>query len=160
MNDTPVRVTCDACCGGLARWLRLLGIDTTYEAGIDDGVLVRQALDERRVVVSCDSRLFERRLFTTGKLRGILLPVGLDIAAQLDRVVPVLAVTPAFPRCTRCNGRLESVGRSEVADVVPARTLAWIDEYYRCGACGHVFWEGTHWRRIHAVRARLGGQTR
>ena len=42
-----------------------------------------------------------------------------------------------------------------MADVVPARSLVWAKEFYRCELCGQVFWEGTHWRRIGPARAAL-----
>lgn len=139
-------------CGGLARWLRVLGTDTSYAPGIDDGQLVEQALAEGRVVISSDGKLFERRLFTTGRLQGVRLPVGLKLRDQLRFAVRELGLSPGFPRCTLCNGELGAVGRDEVGDVVPARSLVWAREFYRCRDCQHVYWEGTHWRRIHAVR--------
>lgn len=153
-----LRVACDAMCGGLARWLRVLGVDASYSPGIDDAALVAHAVSEARVVISSDGKLFERRVFTTGELRGLLLPVGLALDDQLRHVARELALTPAFPRCTLCNGELAAVSRGEVADVVPARSLMWAKDFHRCTSCGHVFWEGTHWRRIRAVRDRLGRQ--
>ena len=142
-------------CGGVARWLRVLGVDASYTPGIDDGDLVRHALAERRVVLSSDGRLFERRLFATGELHGLRLPVGLKRQEQLRFVVQKLNVVPAFPRCTLCNGALEEVSRADVSDVVPARSLIWATEFYRCLVCQHIFWEGTHWRRIRVVRDRI-----
>jgi uncharacterized protein with PIN domain len=142
-------------CGGLARWLRLLGVDTSYTPGIEDGALIKHALAEGRIVLSSDAKLFERRVFATGELRGVRLRVGLKLLDQVRFVVNALGLSAGFPRCTLCNGKLESVSRGEVADVVPARSLVWATEFYRCCACKHVFWEGTHWRRIGAVRARI-----
>ncbi|HPM23320.1 MAG TPA: Mut7-C RNAse domain-containing protein [Phycisphaerae bacterium] len=151
------RVACDAMCGGLARWLRVLGVDSSYTPGIDDGDLVAHALAEHRIVLSSDGKLFERRVFATGALRGVRLPVGLKLLDQVRFVVRELQIQPEFPRCTLCNGELDAIGREEVADVVPARSLIWTTEFYRCRACRHVFWEGTHWRRIQAVRDRIAG---
>jgi uncharacterized protein with PIN domain len=157
-DNRPVRIACDAMCGGVARWLRLLGVDTSYKPGIEDGELVERALGEGRVVISSDGKLFERRLFTTGRLRGVQLPVGLKLQEQLRFVVRELRLSPAFPRCSLCNGGLDAVPRGEVGDVVPARSLIWAREFYRCRDCGHIFWEGTHWRRIRAVRADVAGE--
>jgi len=142
-------------CGGVARWLRVLGVDATWTPGIDDGELVRHALAETRAIVSSDGKLFERRLLKTGALVGVRLPVGLRLLEQVLYVVRRLGIRPGFPRCTLCNGELAAVARAEVADVVPARSLIWAKEFYRCQACRHVYWEGTHWRRIGAVRSRL-----
>jgi uncharacterized protein len=149
------KLACDAMCGGVARWLRVLGIDASYTPGIDDGDLVQHALAERRVVLSSDGKLFERRPFTTGDLRGLRLPVGLKLQDQLRFVVQKLSIVPGFPRCTLYNGTLEAVSRAEISDSVPARSLIWATEFYRCLACQHIFWEGTHWQRIRAVRDRV-----
>lgn len=150
-------IAADAMCGGVARWLRVFGVDTTYTPGIADAVLVQHALDEQRVLVSSDQKLFERRLFTSGRLPGLLMPVGLRLEDQVRFVMGRLALPIGFPRCALCNGELVAVARGDVADVVPARSLVWAREFFRCQTCGHVFWEGTHWRRIGAVRDSLLG---
>ena len=150
-----MRIACDAMCGGLARWLRVLGHDTFYRDGVDDQELVDLALAEERVVITSDSRLLERRLFTSGQLPAIALPRGLVLDEQLDFVARALHLTVGEPRCTHCNGELAPAARDEVADVVPARSLIWAKRFFRCQDCAHVFWEGTHWRRISAVRRRV-----
>ncbi|TWT44656.1 hypothetical protein RAS1_10710 [Phycisphaerae bacterium RAS1] len=152
----PTRVACDAMCGGLARWLRILGIDASFTAGITDDDCVAGALADGRVLVSSDTRLFERRVLRGGALRGLLLPVGLRLPDQVEFVFGRLRLRPGAPRCSACNGQLDAATRSDVADVVPARTLIWIAEYFRCRRCGRVFWEGTHWRRIREMKARVG----
>lgn len=142
-------------CGGLARWLRVLGVDTSYTPGIEDGVLVQHALDERRLVISSDHKLFERRVFTTGELPGLRLPVGLRLREQLRFVAERLELPLGPPRCTLCNGDLLPVRRAEIGGAVPARSLVWARQFHRCERCQHVYWEGTHWRRIGTVRKEL-----
>lgn len=151
----PLRFACDAMCGGLARWLRVLGVDTSYTPGIDDGALVEHARAEHRFVLSSDGPLFARRAFTTGQVQGLLLPVGLKLPEQVEFVAARLALPAGPPRCTLCNGELLPAGRDEVADVVPARSLVWATAFFRCRECGHVFWEGTHWQNIKEVRRRV-----
>ncbi len=155
MEPGTLRIACDAMGGGLARWLRVLGVDASYTPGIEDGALVQHALAERRTVLSSDRRLFERRAFTTGELAGLLLPVGLTRIEQVRFVAARLPLPLGTPRCTACNGELDRVPRSAVADVVPARSLIWTEEFYRCRACRQVFWEGTHWRRIGPLRREI-----
>lgn len=142
-------------CGGLARWLRVLGVDTSYTPNIEDGILVQEALAEERVVISSDHKLFERRVFVTGELPGVMLPVGLMLHDQVRFAAERLELLVGYPRCTLCNGELQPVRRAEVGDVVPARSLVWARKFYRCESCEHVFWEGTHWRKIRAVREEL-----
>lgn len=153
--EPGLRLAADAMCGGLARWLRLLGVDTTHTPGIEDGALLRHALAEDRLVLSADRRLFERRLLAAGRLRGLLLPVGLRLHEQVAFVVGRLMIRGALPRCAACNGELAPATRAEVAGEVPARSLIWTQDFCRCGGCGRIFWEGTHWRRIRGVMREL-----
>jgi hypothetical protein len=156
-TDNLPRLTCDAMCGGLARWLRLLGIDATFTPGIDDAELIALALAQDRILITSDGRIFERRIVASGRLRALRLPVGLPLDEQVRYVFERLALRVGPPRCTHCNGPLESVPRTDVAEVVPARSLLWATEFHRCTACGRVFWRGSHWRRIDRLLAMLPG---
>lgn len=147
-----LRFACDAMCGGLARWLRAIGYDTTWSEGIDDGELVRQAHEQGRIVVSSDTGMFERRLIASGQVPAILLPRGLRRMQQLDYVIQHLKLPVRAPRCMTCGGELLPATREEVAGEVPVRSLLWASHFYRCGQCGKIFWEGSHWRRISKVR--------
>ena len=152
------RIACDAMCGGLARWLRALGCDTFYRQGVEDRELIEVALDDDRVVVTSDGGLLARKLFTGGRLRAVALPRGLHLLDQLDFVVRALQLRVGEARCTLCNGELCPVSRDEVSDRVPARSLIWARHFFRCVDCDHVFWDGTHWKRISAVRDRVAGR--
>lgn len=158
VGRNTVRIACDAMCGGVARWLRMFGVDTTFTPGIDDGELIRQAREEDRLVISSDRRIFERTVFTSGQIQGLFLPVGLKLDEQVELVCERLRLRPGMPRCARCNGLLEKAARSEVGDVVPARSLVWAQEFYRCVDCAHVYWEGSHWRKIGKRRGWLESQ--
>ena len=150
-----VRFACDAMCGGLARWLRAIGVDATYRSDVDDAELVEQAEEEGRILISADGRLFERRKITSGQVRALRLPRGLKLMAQLEWVVQAMRLEIGPPRCTACNGELTPARRDEVQHLVPARSLVWADEFYRCRSCGKAFWNGTHWQRMQRVRERL-----
>lgn len=152
LDKTQPKIACDAMCGGLARRLRMLGVDATFTAGIDDDALLRHCRAEGRVLVSSDGPLFQRRVLARGRLRGVHLPVGLRLDRQVDFVMRQLGLRVGFPRCACCNGELRRVARDAIADVVPARTLIWRRAFFRCEQCAHVFWEGSHWRRIGPMR--------
>jgi len=154
-ENVPTRFACDAMCGGLARWLRALGHDTFYREGIEDGELVEIARREQRVLISSDGKLFERKLLVSGEVRALRLPRGLKLLDQVDYVVRTLKLPIREARCTQCNGRLVPASREEVSADVPARSLVWACEFYRCDGCRQVFWDGTHWQRIQSVRRRF-----
>lgn len=47
--------------GGLARWLRILGLDAHYDPELDDPELVDRAVAEDRLILTRDAQLVERR---------------------------------------------------------------------------------------------------
>ena len=61
-GDSGIRFIADEMLGKLAKWLRAIGYDTVYYAGGGDSMLVRQALDEDRLILTKDTRLVERKL--------------------------------------------------------------------------------------------------
>lgn len=150
------RFACDAMCGGLARWLRALGYEASFSASIDDGELVEQARREQRIVVSSDGQIFERRALRTGEVRGLFLPRGMRLLAQVRFVVEALGLAVREPRCMGCGSALAVVSADAVGDRVPARSLVWATQFFECAECGRVFWNGTHWRRISAIREAAG----
>jgi uncharacterized protein with PIN domain len=92
----------------------------------------------------------ERRLVSRGVIRALWVPSSLGRAEQLGAVLTDLGYRPGAPRCMACGGRLRLVPKQEVRDRIPPRTARWKDEYFVCGGCGQLFWEGTHWQRIQA----------
>jgi len=158
--DEDIRFACDAMCGGLARWLRAIGYDASWSPDIEDAELVQLAKEEGRILLSSDGGLFERRAITGGQVKALLLPRGMRRLQQLEYVVHELKLQVREPRCMTCGGSLVPVRREEVAAEVPAKSLLSAESFYRCGRCGKVFWEGSHWRRIRTVRqaaAKLTG---
>ena len=56
--NTP-RFAADAMLGRLARWLRVLGYDTSYDTTLADPVLVRLAGEEARILLTRDRHLLK-----------------------------------------------------------------------------------------------------
>ena len=81
-----MRFAVDCNAGRLARWLRALGHDASYERQVEDAELVRRALTEDRVLLTRDRDLTRRRVIQSGRLRAVLLRDD-DLASQLRQVV-------------------------------------------------------------------------
>jgi hypothetical protein len=157
-NASPPSVIfwCDAGLGGLARWLRAAGYDARWRPDIADDELVREARKTAATLLTTDSLLMERRLLRDGIVPGYWLPPTLGIPEQLALVFREFGLTPGEPRCMSCGGELRRAEKEAVRDRIPPKTYRWLDEYFVCARCDHLFWRGTHWTRIQQQLRRVG----
>jgi uncharacterized protein with PIN domain len=143
----PPRFLLDVHLGGLARYLRILGVDAAYERDADDPILVARARQECRVLLSQDRGLLRRRTLPAGALvRGA--GTADQLHDVLDRFAPPLA---PWTRCARCNGLLRSTSLDEVASEVKPGTRRTYQEFARCCDCGQIYWPGAHRARLDRV---------
>ena len=155
-HGAPLRFAADAMLGGLARWLRALGHDTTWEAEIADDEVVRRAVAGGRALLTRD--------------RGLAAEWWIDplLLLRADAPLAQLAETAArfplrgdrlFSRCLRCNVPLEPAGGADVLARVPADLRARQAVFHRCPRCTRVYWEGSHTARMRDDIAAVLGPT-
>lgn len=131
---------------GLGRLLRILGFDTLFDPGLDDGTIVTIANDERRVILSRDRNLLKRRLARYGTLVRSDRPW-----LQLEEIVGLWGLAPLcrpFSRCVRCNTLLVAIEKEKVMDQIEPMTCLFYDSFRICPSCGKIFWRGSHTTRI------------
>ncbi|HEX2251704.1 MAG TPA: Mut7-C RNAse domain-containing protein [Thermoanaerobaculia bacterium] len=153
-TDAP-RFVADAMLGALARWLRVLGLDTAYDPGLDDGEIVALSLAEGRTILTRDRRLVERRLAANH-----LLVASEVVDEQVRQVVAACNLTPEaerlFLRCLRCNEALVPADAEEARARVPPFVARTTQEFRRCPACGRFYWRASHVRRMRDRLRRMG----
>jgi len=151
--DEQNKFIVDAMLGSLAKWLRLLGYDTLYSTSYNDAQIISIAARAKRIMVTSDKGLY-RRAIKAG-LRAVLLPES-GVTESLARLASAglieLRVDPSKSRCPLCNGVLKEVtDKNLVRGRVPPGALAKYSKFYVCTRCGHVYWEGGHWRNIRRI---------
>ena len=142
--EPDVKFLVDAMLGRLAKWLRLMGYDTLYEAAADDHDLVRLARAEGRILLTRDRELAKRRGLTSLLIESDRFDEQL---AQLLRD-PQLNGQASAPRCARCNTLLEALDRKEAKGRVPSYVFSRYEKFTLCPQCDRVYWQGTHWQRM------------
>jgi len=147
-----VRLLVDATAGKLARWLRILGLDTDYIATCDIPPVVKLARQSGRKIVSRNAALINR----LGE--GILLESD-AIEEQVRQVVRAVGEKnlACFTRCSVCNVELESVEKKTVEGRIPEYVYEAHDEFAMCPTCGRYYWQGTHWDKMKADIDRMVG---
>ena len=140
------RFIADVMLGRLARWLRVIGCDTAYEACIADAELVRRAVDERRVLLTRD-----RALPGEWWIGNCMVPISEVPMEQLREVVERFAIRwdhRLFTRCTLCNVPLQRLDAIEASRYVPEGVRERHSVFSRCPSCGRLYWPGTHTERM------------
>jgi uncharacterized protein with PIN domain len=140
----PLRFVADVHLGKLARRLRLAGLDTLY-GDADDATLAALAATERRVLLTRDQALLKRRTVVYGYFVRETNPQR-QLVEVLRRFGP-LRLAP-FSRCLRCNGELHDVAKPSIDAALLPRTREYYELFRRCGGCGRIYWQGSHWKRL------------
>jgi uncharacterized protein len=106
MNSDAPRLAADRMLARLARWLRLCGVDITFDKRVGGAEMLHAARHDRRFVLTRDKRLRTApdALYLTSE----------QVREQLREVLNRFGINPqrsAFTRCTRCNSLLREVSR-------------------------------------------------
>jgi len=142
------RFIADCMLGKLAKWLRMLGYDTSYIPDADDDELVRVAVREDRLLLTRDRRLCDRRMVRS---RCVFVDWG-STKEQVRQVVRELGLhvdrEKLFTRCAVCNGEIAPISKLRVADRVPPYVYQTQSEFGYCEGCDRIYWRGTHVQHV------------
>jgi uncharacterized protein with PIN domain len=150
-TDPRFRLMADSMLGRLARWLRLMGYDTTYAATLLDHQIAAQARAEGRIVLTRDRELARRK-----GIRTLLIDSQI-LESQIQEVVSVLGPpeTDSEPRCPQCNASLLQTTADAVRARVPAHVLEKHQHFCRCSECNKIYWRGSHWQNVELLIAQV-----
>lgn len=141
--------------GSLARWLRILGYDVVYDSRLDDAALVEHAVREKRVILTRDRRLVERK-----QARNHLLVDSERLEEQIHQVLGDCGATVEpdrlFGRCLRCNEPLTELSSAEARSRVPPYVARTQKHFRHCPSCDRIYWCATHVERMLARLEALG----
>ena len=124
MNENVCFIV-DTMLGTLAKWLRILGFDTLYEAGMDDDTILQLANEDGRIIISRDRELCGR------KPDSIMLKTT-DLDEQIKHVLDIYSAdrNKILSRCLDCNILLQKVPGSDIdRSAVPAEVHARYQEF-------------------------------
>jgi uncharacterized protein with PIN domain len=150
------RFAVDAMLGRLARWLRVLGYDASYDAGLADPVLVERANAEGRVLLTRDRPLL--RELHPDRFVEIRVDEPLQQLKAVADALSLQAPAELFTRCLLCNTPLEVVPPAEALPLLPPDVRDLPGPVRRCPTCGRLYWDGSHVRRMrNALERALPG---
>lgn len=148
-----VRFAVDVNVGKLASLLRMAGLDTSYDPGLDDAGLAEAAQKQGRVLLTRDRALLRRRGVEHGHLVRASQPH--EQLAEVVRLYGLHGRLVPFSRCLVCNGLLQPVDKAEVLHRLQPLTRKYYDSFRICLSCDRVYWPGTHRERMAEVLRTL-----
>lgn len=129
--------------GRLAKWLRIIGYDSSYFVGNDVKELLWTSFKEQRIIITRTTHIAPRKAFK------ILVIKSTCFIDQLKEVIEKLNLTVKFEnffnRCSICNNILEKVKKESIQSKVPIYVYENHNEFSYCGKCEKVYWMGSHW---------------
>jgi len=139
--------TLDAHLGKLARWLRMLGHDVTYDPQVTNTDLLEDGRKQDRIIVTRDKELFQKAIKSS--LNAILLKND-KIEKQLKEIASCLKISLELnpKHCSICNGILEKAKKRSINQKVPEQSIKIYNEFWECQNCGKIFWPGIHWKNM------------
>ena len=145
-DDAAAAVFFDRGIPELTGYLRMLGFDTWYQRDSTDEKLAAISAGEDRILLTRDRGLLKRNIVT----RGYFVQTA-DPSRQLVEVIQefdLIQRMRPFRRCIHCNGILQPVPKEAVIDRLLPETRQYYDEFFLCPRCGHIYWKGSHYRRM------------
>ncbi len=139
--------------GRLARLLRMTGFDTLYRNDFEDKEIIKIAAKENRIILTRDKGILKNSLVKKGYYIRSQNP---DV--QLKEVINRLQLQSSIrflTRCISCNGILSIVDKRDVEHLLDTDTSKYFDKFLICNNCGHIYWEGSHYQKMHNYYKKL-----
>lgn len=134
------------------RYLRAAGYDTALaDNHAIDADILRRAIAEDRWLLTSDYRIMEHKAAAG---RVVSLPFGsLDEQAQaLKARFGLDWISHSFSRCLEDNAVLVPATPEQIL-MIPADARRPDQPRMACPACGRVYWQGSHYKRMRALLA-------
>lgn len=142
-----IKLIADVMLGRLARWLRILGIDTLYNPYYDDSYIIYLSNHEKRCVLTRDRELCKKL-----KSKLCLQLESEEILEQLSQVINFFDIRLEkkliLSRCIICNSQLIKVPKSFAKLRVPPYVFEKHRTFKFCEKCDKFYWWGTHTDKI------------
>jgi uncharacterized protein with PIN domain len=141
--------------GKLARYLRILGIDTAYKNDFTKDDIIKISCQEKRVILTRSVSLLKSKVVKRGYFVRANVP-----SRQINEIIKefgLISKIKPLSRCLECNGMIKTIAKSKIIDQLPVLTKVYYNRFYICSSCGKIYWKGTHFKGLAKFVFRLSG---
>jgi uncharacterized protein len=131
---------CDVMLGKLAKYLRILGLNTIY-------ITSAAELDGYKDEYNSPLFFTKRKVQKISYSRCIYIESNdvLDQLTEIKAVIkPYIDTKTLMKRCIRCNTLLEDAKKNDIEGLVPEFIFHTYSIFKTCPHCRKVYWEGSH----------------
>ena len=143
--------------GKLAKKLRLLGYDSKYSSDMEDEEIINIAKKENRFLITKDEPLVNKAAKQKIKTIQITKSEEIEQFLEINNLIKLgkCVIMGSNSRCPKCNGALEKVEKGLIENKVPKGVFEYNNEFWVCGGCKKVYWEGTHIKNLQKFTEEL-----
>jgi len=138
-----MKFICDTMLGKLAKYLRIVGVDTSYSSSLSLSQIIAAAAAEQRTVLTRRTNLL-----LSEQQAACYVIQGNYPYEQLQDVIRHFSLqvdsSRFFTRCLLCNKLLAAVEKASVAENVPDYVFSTVNDFSQCPCCRKIYWKGTH----------------
>jgi len=135
--------------GTLAKYMRMIGLDTFYQNNYHDYEIIEISLEEKRTILTKDRDLLKRSSVTHGYWIRNENP-----EKQLKEIINRFDLKneiKEFSRCLECNTVLIYIEKEKVQDRLPPKVIQWHDDFFYCSKCDKIYWKGSHFDKMKSL---------
>ncbi len=162
-QDSFRSIACDVHLGRLAKWLRLSGYTTSIVQLGSKAYPAGQLVDCARPVLVLSRSHSSLQFIAKNELDVTVFQLKSEKLreqiAELEVIGLQIQPDPETSLCAVCGGELEKTPKASVLSELPEKVKKSIKEFWRCHDCSKIYWRGTHWNRMEAMRAGESGRT-
>ncbi len=156
LRQKPLRVpkfVLDVHLGTLAKYMRMIGIDTLYSNNYSDKEIVNISIKENRTILTKDRGILKRSKVTHGYWVRNINPE--EQLAEIVKRFDLKNEINEFTRCMECNTPLEIIEKNKIENRLPPKVKKYHSEFSLCPKCNKIYWKGSHYEKMISLINKL-----
>jgi uncharacterized protein with PIN domain len=151
-KDRPSFVL-DVHLGKLARYLRMMGFDSSYRNNFSDSELVTISCREKRILLTRDVAILKYGCLRYGY--WVRATGALEQVKEVASYYNLCPLVSPFSLCMECNGSLLKVDKSQIEEKIPPLTRKYYDNFSQCVNCQKIYWQGSHYTYMNNLLKKI-----
>ena len=126
----------------LAKWLRMLGYDSSVTKSISIEKKISLCQKERRIFLTRSKKIANRK----DKFVRILIKSE-EPEKQLQQILEFIDFDEDIfaSRCLICNNGLDVATAEKIESLIPENVKNTFSDFKICRKCGKIYWKGSHY---------------